>query len=156
VSFGALSISVPLLLMLAKTKGQFIGPWVVRRLGLDDVSRSQTLMMTCLLVFLACYAAVFSFSVLALSFFLVVIAHVFSNIVFTLSFVQFRKAFSAEQIGPAATRQYQISLVIMILTSTTVGYLTRYFGNLSAVVFGLMGLLAAFFVTLKSPVGVTS
>ena len=148
VTFLGFAFTTALVLMLAKTQGQFLGPVVVRLFKCDNHQAAMPLILVCLALFLACYAAVFAGGSLVAALLLVVAAHLFSNVVFTLSYVSFKKEFPAHQIGIAATRQYQWSVVIMLISSLVVGALTQKWGNTVAIFWGYGVLALIFFVVI--------
>ncbi len=147
VHWGLFAISPPLVLLLFKTQGQFLGPFFVRRLNIDRIRRLRPLCLACLAAFLVCYTVALRAPSLGVAAAFVFLAHLFSNVVFTISFIEFRKAFTSESIGAAAVRQYQLGVFIIVLSSLVGGLLTTAFSNLAAVALGSVGLTSAFFLT---------
>jgi DHA3 family macrolide efflux protein-like MFS transporter len=150
ISLRSLVLSPALLLLMCKTNGQFLGPLVVRKFRLVDRLSDDRVIIVCLGLFLIAYAAAFNTTSLVAAGLAVIIAHLFSNVVFTLAFVAFKRDFPVAIIGSAAVRQYQIGGIIMAASSLICGALATSLTNLVAVGFGSFGLLLSTYVLRQS------
>lgn len=99
-----------LLLLLARSAGQLIGPFMVREKHYKE--QSPALIIGCMAVFLLCYIVVPMVPLLGLAFVLVLMAHVFSDIVHTMGFYALLAEFSQDQIGSAVVNTSRKALIV--------------------------------------------
>ncbi|RYZ63131.1 MAG: hypothetical protein EOP09_18205 [Proteobacteria bacterium] len=64
----------------------------------------------------------------------VFIAHLFSNIVFSIGFYQFNKGFELEEFPVVATRNYQIVTGVMIISAGWAGLLLPVGGEVAVLI----------------------
>lgn len=78
------------------------------------------------LLFLLMYLIIYFIDNIYLSILLIISAHVFSNIVFSLGMFAIQRVFELNQISDVTAKQYQISTVSMALISLMSGYFVQY------------------------------
>jgi hypothetical protein len=123
-----LSLSPVLMLLFSRCLGQIIGPFIVPRAWFKNLSSSKLLKVITLSAFFALYAAAFYVEALLLKCFLIILAHVFSNVFYVLGMYVLQSHFRSEEIGRVATRQYQINLLLMIFCPLVSGALAPVIG----------------------------
>jgi len=78
------------------------------------------------LLFLLMYLIIYFIDNIYLSILLIISAHVFSNILFSLGMFAIQRVFELNQISDITAKQYQISTLSMALVSLMSGYLIQY------------------------------
>lgn len=131
-----------LALLFSRSLGQLIGPLLLKPERFEKNSNSNVLLIGCLFTFIACYGLVpFSPSTyLALS--LVFIAHVFSNVVFSLAVYTVLKSFDENHVSSAMAKSYRLQMLVTAVVSIGAGYCSEYMGVVFALyVFSGTGLV---------------
>lgn len=125
---GSEAQSMALALLFARSLGQLSGPLILNPEKFEKNSDSNVLMVSCLFAFITCYGLVpFSPSkYLALAF--IFMAHLFSNVVFSLAIYTILKKFDEVHISAAMAKSYRLQMMVTALVSIGAGYSAQYFG----------------------------
>lgn len=96
----SLGVSSVLMFLLCRALGQFIGPAIADKINLEKLTQAHWLMPMCLANFIGCYTLIAVTSSLSLMLVIVIIAHVFSNLVsMTASYALLTKFDDVESIS---------------------------------------------------------
>lgn len=117
-----LALSPTLVLLCSRTVGQILAPIIATFLGIAQMATSKALLVAMLCAYLFCYAGAFSSHNLWLSCAMVIVAHFFSNIVFTIAQYQLLKEFNAHIIGWAAAFNYRAMIISSVSISLLAGF----------------------------------
>lgn len=120
-----------LALLFSRSLGQLIGPLLLNPERFEKNS-NNSLLLGCLFIFVACYGLIpFSTSsYLALA--LVFIAHIFSNVVFSLAVYSVLKKFDENHVAAAMAKSYRWQMMITAIVSIGAGYSSDYLGVIYA------------------------
>lgn len=133
-------------LLLARSLGQLCGPLLVPRHRLGHPNRA--LMLACLAGFSTCYLAVAWQPWPALAWALVFLAHLLSNVVFSLGWHGLLLAFDAQHAAAASARSYRAQVLVAAGTSLLAGWLAGHAGTAPALLAcSLAGWLLAAWLT---------
>ena len=121
-----------LALLFSRSLGQLIGPLLLNPERFEKNSNNNSLLLGCLFIFVACYGLIpFSTSsYLALA--LVFIAHIFSNVVFSLAVYSVLKRFDENHVAAAMAKSYRWQMLITAIVSISAGYSSDYLGVIYA------------------------
>ena len=121
-----------LALLFSRSLGQLIGPLLLNPERFEKNSNNNSLLLGCLFIFVACYGLIpFSTSsYLALA--LVFIAHIFSNVVFSLAVYSVLKKFDENHVAAAMAKSYRWQMMITAIVSIGAGYSSDYLGVIYA------------------------
>ncbi|HDS9162542.1 TPA: hypothetical protein QH774_002487 [Klebsiella aerogenes] len=121
-----------LALLFSRSLGQLIGPLLLNPERFEKNSNNNSLLLGCLFIFVACYGLIpFSTSsYLALA--LVFIAHIFSNVVFSLAVYSVLKKFDENHVAAAMAKSYRWQMMITAIVSIGAGYSSDYLGAIYA------------------------
>lgn len=134
-------ISPVMALILFRSIGQFIGPLIVNNDKFEAFASNKQIINFCLLFFIAVYSIIFHTENYYLALFLVVIAHIASNVVFTLATYSMLVSFSTEEIAQISATQYQINQIAITLIAILSGVIANFIGGqLTIMLFALIGL----------------
>lgn len=142
----AVHVTSLLPLLLARSLGQLCGPLLVpqHRLG----QHNRALMLACLAGFSTCYLAVAWQPWPALAWALVFLAHLLSNVVFSLGWHGLLLAFDAQHAAAASARSYRAQVLMAASTSLLAGWLAGHAGAAPALLgCSLAGWLLAAWLT---------
>lgn len=117
-------------LLLARSLGQLCGPLLVPQHRLGHPNRA--LMLACLAGFSTCYLAVAWQPWPALTWALVFLAHLLSNVVFSLGWHGLLLAFDAQHAAAASARSYRAQVLVAASTSLLAGWLAGHAGAAAA------------------------
>jgi predicted MFS family arabinose efflux permease len=134
-------ISPVMTLILFRSIGQFIGPMLINNDRFEAFASNKQIISLCLLFFIATYSLIFHTDSYYLALFLIVVAHVASNVVFTLATYSMLASFSTEEIAQVSATQYQINQIVITLTAILGGVMANFLGGqLTIILFALIGL----------------
>ena len=113
--------------IFSKTLGQMLGPIFVTESIFERLSKNNIALFCfssgfCILYLFTCQTQHVISALIA-----VVIAHVFSNIIFIMASYSLTRHFSSEEIGLASARQYQFQILLLTALSMLSGTLAEYF-----------------------------
>ncbi|WP_158997409.1 MFS transporter [Pigmentibacter ruber] len=112
--------------ILAKTIGQIMGPMLISGNQFEKLFKSKFIFLSCNFIFLFIYLVIYFIENIYLSIFLIILAHLFSNIVFSLGMFAVQRTFELKQILDVTTKQYQISTIAIAFIALLSGYLIHY------------------------------
>ncbi|SUQ57637.1 H+ Antiporter protein [Raoultella terrigena] len=130
---GALSSGSPeqttaLALLFTRSLGQLVGPLLLNPAHFEKNSSSNGLQIGCLAIFLLCYGLIPFATWPAVALALVFVAHIFSNVVFSLAVYALLKNFERQQVPAAIARSYRRQMVVSAIVSLGAGYCAEAIG----------------------------
>lgn len=146
-------IASPVLLLLVfRSIGQFIGPLIIKGEKFDALSQNNKIIYFALFFFIVTYIFIFSTTNFYCALMLVVLAHIASNIIFSLAIYLTLASFNAEEIARISSFQYQINQVVITLTAILSGVIANYLGGtLTIIIFAFVGLSIFSIIKPKAP-----
>lgn len=134
-------VSPVLTLILFRSIGQFIGPLIIHNDRFESLASSKQTIYFCLLFFIATYCVIFNTDNFYFALLLIIIAHIASNVVFTLATYSMLASFSVDEIARISTVQYQINQIAITLTAIISGVIANAVGGqLTIILFAFLGL----------------
>jgi MFS family permease len=124
-------LSPAMTLLILKTVGQLLGPMVMERFDIQKVIELKFAVPLCLLAYQIIYLFIFVSGNIAAIFPMVVVAHIFSNIVFMLGYYSMMKYFSESEIGTYSSFHHQLSIVVLVFSCVWSGWIATKFGALA-------------------------
>lgn len=130
---GALSSGSPeqttaLALLFTRSLGQLVGPLLLNPARFEKNSSSNGLQIGCLAIFLLCYGLIPFAPWPAVVLALVFVAHIFSNVVFSLAVYALLKNFERQQVPAAIARSYRRQMAVSAIVSLGAGYCAEAIG----------------------------
>ncbi len=130
---GALSSGSPeqttaLALLFTRSLGQLVGPLLLNPARFEKNSSSNGLQIGCLAIFLLCYGLIPFATWPAVALVLVFVAHIFSNVVFSLAVYALLKNFERQQVPAAIARSYRRQMAVSAIVSLGAGYCAEAIG----------------------------
>ncbi len=130
---GALSSGTPeqttaLALLFTRSLGQLVGPLLLNPARFEKNSSSNGLQIGCLAIFLLCYGLIPFATWPAVALALVFVAHIFSNVVFSLAVYALLKNFERQQVPAAIARSYRRQMAVSAIVSLGAGYCAEAIG----------------------------
>ncbi|MEB7598701.1 MFS transporter [Raoultella terrigena] len=130
---GALSSGSPeqttaLALLFTRSLGQLVGPLLLNPARFEKNSSSNGLQIGCLAIFLLCYGLIPFATWPAVALALVFVAHIFSNVVFSLAVYALLKNFERQQVPAAIARSYRRQMAVSAIVSLGAGYCAEAIG----------------------------
>ncbi|WP_159236997.1 hypothetical protein [Raoultella terrigena] len=130
---GALSSDSPeqtiaLALLFTRSLGQLIGPLLLNPARFEKNSSSNGLSIGCLAIFLLCYGLLPFAPWPAAALALVFVAHIFSNVVFSLAVYALLRNFERQQVPAAIARSYRRQMTVSAIVSLGAGYCAEAIG----------------------------
>lgn len=128
---GALSSGTPeqttaLALLFTRSLGQLVGPLLLNPARFEKNSSSNGLQIGCLAIFLLCYGLIPFATWPAVA--LVFVAHIFSNVVFSLAVYALLRNFERQQVPAAIARSYRRQMAVSAIVSLGAGYCAEAIG----------------------------
>ncbi len=114
------------LFLFAKVLGQLLGPFFTRSKNFDEYQKKPIKLVFNCVIFLMCYIFSYVLASEYIGFFLITIAHIFSNIFFVIAIYVIKRNFSEGEIGIVYTRQYQAQILLIFILSIATGLLSKY------------------------------
>lgn len=114
-------------LLFVRSVGQLCGPFLVPERWLSGKKTPVLLITLCLCIFITCYLALPLANKLSVAFALIFIAHIASNIVFTLGWLGLLHQFDAANIGRASAISYRRQLMAAAISAMLAGGLATLF-----------------------------
>lgn len=111
-----------LMLLLARSVGQFIGPLLLSEEQLQRHSGKLDVLIVSLALFICCYALVSITDKQWLAMLLIVIAHIFTNIVYVLATLNIMQTFPASITGRAMAKAWRFQLIITLILPVIAGF----------------------------------
>lgn len=130
---GALSSGSPeqttaLALLFTRSLGQLVGPLLLNPARFEKNSSSNGLPIGCLAIFLLCYGLIPFAPWPAAALALVFVAHIFSNVVFSLAVYALLRNFERQQVPAAIARSYRRQMAVSAIVSLGAGYCAEAIG----------------------------
>ncbi|WP_404680212.1 MFS transporter [Raoultella terrigena] len=130
---GALSSGSPeqttaLALLFTRSLGQLVGPLLLNPARFEKNSSSNGLQIGCLAIFLLCYGLIPFATWPAVALALVFVAHIFSNVVFSLAVYALLRNFERQQVPAAIARSYRRQMAVSAIVSLGAGYCAEAIG----------------------------
>lgn len=130
---GALSSGSPeqttaLALLFTRSLGQLVGPLLLNPARFEKNSSSNGLQIGCLAIFLLCYGLIPFATWPAVALVLVFVAHIFSNVVFSLAVYALLRNFERQQVPAAIARSYRRQMAVSAIVSLGAGYCAEAIG----------------------------
>ncbi|HCR57213.1 MAG TPA: hypothetical protein DIW62_05745, partial [Raoultella sp.] len=130
---GALSSGSPeqttaLALLFTRSLGQLVGPLLLNPARFEKNSSSNGLQIGCLAIFLLCYGLIPFAPWPAVALALVFVAHIFSNVVFSLAVYALLRNFERQQVPAAIARSYRRQMAVSAIVSLGAGYCAEAIG----------------------------
>lgn len=130
---GALSSGSPeqttaLALLFTRSLGQLVGPLLLNPARFEKNSSSNGLQIGCLTIFLLCYGLIPFAPWPAAALALVFVAHIFSNVVFSLAVYALLRNFERQQVPAAIARSYRRQMAVSAIVSLGAGYCAEAIG----------------------------
>jgi MFS transporter, DHA3 family, macrolide efflux protein len=142
MKLGPLVLVPALLFLLFRTLGQLIGPLIVKKANFDRYVSHNFLLVSCAVAYLSFYWVIFTASSIVMALICIVLAHVASNVIYTVASYGFSRHFNEKQIGWAASKNYQWSVAATALSSVMGGWVTEYWPAQTLVLIGIFPLAA--------------
>ncbi|BBH52444.1 MFS transporter [Fluviispira sanaruensis] len=121
-----INLTPALLFILAKTIGQIIGPMLIKNYMFEKFYNNKSVFIKCNFLFLLMYLVIYFIDNIYISIILIISAHIFSNIVFSLGMFATQRTFKIDEISDVSAKQYQISTFSMAIISLMSGFLVKY------------------------------
>ena len=145
-------ISPVLTLILFRSIGQFIGPLIIHNDRFASLASSKRTIYYCLLFFIVTYSIIFHTGNFYFALLLIIIAHIASNVVFTLATYSMLASFSVDEIAQISTVQYQINQIVITLTAIVSGAIANVLGGqLTIILFAFLGLGLFSIIKVREP-----
>ncbi|WJV41112.1 hypothetical protein QVN03_11625 [Raoultella terrigena] len=130
---GALSSGSPeqttaLALLFTRSLGQLVGPLLLNPARFEKNSSNNGLQIGCLAIFLLCYGLIPFATWPAVALALVFVAHIFSNVVFSLAVYALLRNFERQQVPAAIARSYRRQMAVSAIVSLGAGYCAEAIG----------------------------
>lgn len=139
--FNHYLISPVLLLLVFRSIGQFLGPLVIKSDNFDNLSQDARVIYFSLLFFLVTYIFIFSINNFFIVLMLIVIAHISSNVVYSLAIYLTLASFTSDEIAKISSFQYQINQLVITFVSIFSGILANFIGGkLTIIIFACTGI----------------
>jgi hypothetical protein len=119
--FGGETTSAGLMLLLARSLGQLIGPLLLTEAQLERQSGKFSLPILFLTLFISCYMLVALTDKQWLAMLLIILAHIFTNIVYVLATLTIMRTFPTAQTGMAMAKSWRIQLIITLILPVLAG-----------------------------------
>ncbi len=135
-------------LLISRSLGQLIGPLLVPKGLFSRIAKSNGVMLSFLVLFTLFYALLdFAGNPLVLLV-VVIVAHAFSNMFYSLSFYLLQVEFAADQIPSVSGKQYRFNLTASLISTLFFGMVSNYSGAQVVLwqIFGLTAVLYAIFL----------
>ena len=111
-----------LMLLLARSFGQLIGPLLLTEAQLKRHSGKLHMFVVFLALFICCYALVSVTHNQGIAMLLIVAAHIFTNIVYVLATLNIMRTFPASLTGSAMAKSWRLQLVITLILPIIAGF----------------------------------
>lgn len=121
-----ITLTPALLFILSKTIGQMIGPMLIKNSMFEKIFNNKSIFIKCNFLFLLMYLIIYFIDNIYISIILIIFAHIFSNIVFSLGMFATQRTFNIDEISDVSAKQYQISTFSMAIISLICGFLVQY------------------------------
>lgn len=121
-----------LALLFSRSLGQLIGPLLLNPERFEKNSNNNGLLLGCLFIFVTCYGLIPFSTSSYLALMLVFIAHIFSNVVFSLAVYSVLKKFDENHVAAAMAKSYRWQMLITAVVSIGAGYSSDYLGVIYA------------------------
>jgi hypothetical protein len=121
-NFNGSSSDSGLMLLLARSVGQLIGPLLLSEAQLQRHAGRLNVAVTFLALFICCYALVSITDRQWLAMLLIVMAHIFTNIVYVLATLNIMRTFPVALTGRAMAKSWRLQLVITLILPVAAGY----------------------------------
>ena len=121
-----------LLLLFARSLGQLLGPFLVKE---DRYKNPSALFIIgCLAAFILCYIFVPFSPLVTISLLLVFLAHIFSNIIYSIGWYSLLTHFEKHQVAAASASSYRKQIIIGAAVSIVAGWLAERIGSHSSLI----------------------
>ncbi|OAT24946.1 hypothetical protein M976_04105 [Buttiauxella ferragutiae ATCC 51602] len=121
-NFSGSSTDTGLMLLLARSTGQLIGPLLLSEAQLQRHSGKLNVLIISLALFICCYALVSITDKQWLAMLLIVMAHIFTNIVYVLATLNIMQSFPASVTGRAMAKAWRVQLIITLILPVIAGF----------------------------------
>ncbi|WBM69456.1 hypothetical protein OH773_14880 [Buttiauxella sp. WJP83] len=121
-NFGGTSSESGLMLLLARSVGQLIGPLLLSEAQLQRHTGKLNVLIISLALFICCYALVSITDKQWVAMLLIVMAHIFTNIVYVLATLNIMQTFPASITGRAMAKAWRFQLVITLILPVIAGF----------------------------------
>ncbi|MGB7800379.1 MFS transporter [Buttiauxella sp.] len=121
-NFGGSSSGSGLMLLLARSVGQLIGPLLLSEAHLQRHTGKINVLIISLALFICCYALVSITDRQWLAMLLIVMAHIFTNIVYVLATLNIMQTFPASITGRAMAKAWRFQLIITLILPVIAGF----------------------------------
>lgn len=119
--FGSEVADSGLMLLLARSLGQLIGPLLLTQKQLQRYSGKLDVFVLFLMLFIACYVLVSMTNRQWLAMLLIVMAHIFTNIVYVLATLNIMRSFPAALTGAAMAKSWRLQLLVTLILPAIAG-----------------------------------
>lgn len=116
-----------LYLLFSRGLGQLIGPFLVKEERYKN--QSSSFIIACMVVFILCYLFIPLSPYLIVSLLFVFIAHVFSNIIYSMGWYNILTNFRSEHVAAASASSYKRQIMIGAVASILSGLLADRMGS---------------------------
>lgn len=127
ISTEAKGVNSILYLLFARSLGQLVGPMVIKEAHLKK--QSSRMLIGCLVLFLVCYQLISIIPIGFIPWILVFVAHIFSNIVYSISWYNILTTFEKEKIAAATAVSYRKQIICGSLSSGIAGLVADKLGS---------------------------
>ena len=128
VNLGGVMMTPALFLICSRTIGQLIGPWLASQLNIERLNGKHWSLSAALLIYVVLYSGAYlSSSIFAAAAFCV-LAHVCSNVVYSVGNYRLMKVFDSTQVGWAFGYVYRISTLVISLSGLLSGIIAEQMG----------------------------
>ncbi|NIY47179.1 MFS transporter [Cedecea colo] len=121
VNFSGEVTDTGLILLLARSFGQLIGPLLLSEAQLKHYSGKLNVFVVFLALFICCYALVSITHSQGMAMLLIVAAHIFTNIVYVLATLNIMRTFPAAVTGMAMAKSWRLQLAITLFLPVIAG-----------------------------------
>lgn len=122
-NFSADITNIGLMLLLARSVGQLIGPLLMTENQLRRYSGKLNVFVLFLALFIGCYVLVSITHRQWLAMLLIVAAHIFTNIVYVLATLNIMRSFPTEITGAAMAKSWRLQLLVTLILPVIAGFL---------------------------------
>jgi MFS family permease len=135
-----------LLLIFMKVLGQLIGPLLLTPSAIEKHFSSNRTIILCGAGYVSAYLLASLVGSLPLASVAIIIAHIFSNVIYVIATYSAKTSFNEKEIAVISSRQYQIQLVaittLSLVSGTIAEHVSVYWGILSGIPLVALTLLA--------------
>lgn len=128
VNFGLLLMTPALFLICSRTIGQLIGPFLASKISIQKLNSKHWSLNAALFVYILFYSGAYLSSSIYVAAAFCILAHVCSNVVYSVGNYRLMKVFDSSQVGWAFGHVYRVSTVVISISALLGGVIAEHLG----------------------------